>query len=326
MSETGPIGTKNVSGGGILLENGTDGTGLYDTSGNIVADDALLGLVKQAYNGSLTSIDGSVEQLPECVYPWYEPDYVISGGFPATIQDGARYLADYRQDCIHLGDTGGYMSKYEDDLTARLEDVPWNNWTSALYVQYRKIFDQYTGRWIYVSPVYHAIERHLYCDGVYFIGEPVANIEKGAITESIELAYKANHIERGDLLDAELNPVIVEPQGKYILSQFTTWKRLSVLKRLHVAKFVSYIRKVIPTLLKDILQRKATTFWINQANFRVREFLGQFVENPSLERYSILKSYNVSVEFDDVRSELNVYCDITPIRAIERINVYIIVH
>ena len=326
MSDTGPIGTKNISGGGITLENGTDGTGLYDNSGNIVGSDSLLGLVKQAYKGSLTSLDGSVEQLPECVYPWYEPDYVISGGYPASIQDGARYLADYRQDCMHLADPGTNFNKYEDDLSARLNDVPWNNWTSMLYVQYRKIFDEYTGRWIYVSPVYHAIERHLYCDGTYFIGEPVANIEKGAISESIELAYKANHTQRGDLLDAELNPVIVEPQGKYILSQLTTWKRLSVLKRGHVSKFVAYIRKVIPTLLKDILERRATQFWINQANFRVNEFLSQFVENPSLERYSILKTYTANVQFDENRSELNVYCDITPIRAIERINVYIIVH
>ncbi len=326
FSETGPIGTKNIAGGGINMENGTDGTGMYDSSGNIVANDALLGRVKQAFNGSLKSVDGSIEQLPECTYPWYEPDYIVSGGFPASIQDGARYLADYRQDCIHLADTGSNFTKYEDDITARLEDVPWNNWTSALYVQYRKIFDENTGRQIMVSPVYHAIERHLYCDGVYFIGEPVANIEKGAIAEKIELAYKGNHTERGDLLDAELNPVIVEPGGKYILSQFTTWKRLSVLKRLHVAKFVAYIRKVIPTLLKDLLQRKATTYWINQANFRVKDFLGRFVENPSLERYSILKSFNVNVAFDDVRSELNVYCDITPIRAIERINVFIIVH
>lgn len=326
LSSTGPVGTKNIAGGGLTLQNGTDGTGLYDSSGNIVAGDALLGKVKQAYEGTLESVDGTIEQLPECTYPWYEPDYVVSGGFPASVQDGGRYLADYRQDCIHLGDTGSVVTKYEDDLSARLNDVPWNNWTSALYVQYREIFDEYTGRWNNMSPVYHAIERHLYCDGVYFIGEPVANIEKGAISETIHLAYKANHTERGDLLDAELNPVIVEPQGQYILTQFTTYKRLSVLKRLHVAKFVAYIRKVIPTLLKDILERRATQFWINQANFRVNEFLSQFVENPSLERYSILKSFSANVAFDDVRSELNVYCDITPIRAIERINVYIIVH
>jgi len=176
-----------------------------------------------------------------------------------------------------------------------------------------------------MNPVYHALERHLYCDGAYFIAEPVAGIEKGAITEPIELAYKSNHTERGDLMDAELNCVIVEPQGKYILTQFTTWKRLSVLKRLHVAKFIAYIRKVIPTLLKDILQRRATQYWIGQAQFRVANFLGKFLES-NVERYSVLKSFNVAVSFDETASELNVIIDVTPIRAIERINVFIIVH
>ena len=225
-----------------------------------------------------------------------------------------------------IADTGALVEDYETDLDRRLNNVPWNSWNSMLYVQFRKIFDMYTGSYMWMTPVYHAIERHLYCDGFYFIAEPVAGIEKGAIQEPIELAYKANHVERGDLGDAELNCTIVEPQGKYILTQYTTWKRLSVLKRAHVAKFVCYIRKVIPTLLKDILQRKATQYWINQAQFRVDTFLSNFIENPSLERYSILKSYNISVQFDDVASELNVYIDITPIRAIERINVFITVH
>lgn len=325
--------TGSIAAGGIMFENGTDGTvntartlPMYNTSSNLESDrDYLNGQITLAYQGALTSTDGSIEQMPECLYPWYQPDYIITGGYPATVQSGGRYLASYRQDCIHLADTGSYINSYSNDIDARLNDVPWNEWTSALYVQYRKIFDPFTGEKIWMNPVYHALERHLYCDGAYFLAEPVAGIEKGAISDPIELAYKSNHTERGDLMDVELNCVIVEPQGKYILTQFTTWKRLSVLKRLHVAKFVAYIRKVIPTLLKDILQRRATQYWIGQAQFRVSNFLSKFLES-NIERYSVLKSYNVAVSFDDVRSELNVVIDITPIRAIERINVFIIVH
>jgi len=325
--------TGNVASGGLTFENGTDGTvntgrtlPMYNSSGNLESDrDYLDGLIKLAYQGGLTSVDGSIEQMPECVYPWYEPDYIITGGYSATVQDGGRQLAEYRQDCICLADTGAYVTSYLSDLTARLDDVPWNTWTAALYVQYRKIFDPFTGEWIWMTPVYHALERHLYCDGAYFLAEPVAGIEKGAISEPITLAYKANHTERGDLQDAELNMVIVEPQGKYILTQLTTWKRLSVLKRLHVAKFVAYVRKVIPTLLKDILQRRATQYWIGQAQFRVSNFLSKFLES-SVERYSVLKTFTVSVVFDETSSELNVYIDMTPIRAIEKINVFIIVH
>lgn len=124
-------------------------------------------------------------------------------------------------------------------------------------------------------------------------------------------------------MDQELNVTIYEPQGIYFLTQFTTWKRLSILKRAHAAKFICYLRKTIPTLLKDILQRKATAYWINQAKMRIDTFMSAFLENPSLERYSSVKSYSAKVEFDDVRSELNVYLTVMPIRAIERIHVFI---
>ena len=249
--------------------------------------------------------------------------YVITGGWNANIQDGGRFLADYRQDCFHIGDSGLNYS-YSDDLDARLNDVGWNNWTSMLYVQWRKITDPYTGIKIWMNPVYHAIQRHLSIDATSFLAEPVAGIEKGAISEPIELAYKANHTERGDLLEAELNPTIVEPQGKYFLTQLTTWKRLSILKRAHAAKFVCYVRKMIPPLLKDLLQRKATSYWIGQAQTRVDYFLNRFASSP-VERYKVLSSYSVTVDFDDTASELNVYITLAPLRVIERINVFITV-
>lgn len=326
LSESVPIATNNIARGGLQLNEGTDGTGIYDTSGNLSMDSALEGLIKQAYMGVLTSIDGSVEQLPEVTYPWYIPDYILCGGYSSDIQDGARQLTEYRQDCIVLADTGQYVSDYETDIERRLNNIPWNTWTGIIYVQYRRIFDYYTGNRIWINPTYHAIERHLYCDGMYFLSEPVAGIEKGAIQENIDLAYRANHTERGDLIDNELNPVIVENQGKYILSQFTSWKSLSILKRAHVAKFVAFIRKVIPTLLKDILQRRATGYWINQGKFRVDNFLSNFLENPAVERYSVLKSFTTNVSFDEISSELNIVVDLTFIRAIEKINVYLIVH
>jgi hypothetical protein len=333
MAGATPVGTDNYveSGNSLNFAGGDNGTGdvdgtidLYDSKNRLVIGDAILGKIKLAYQGALTSVDGSIEQIKEVTYPWYRPDYIVSGGFPAWVQDGARFLAEYREDCIHLGDTGSVCESFTQDLSERLNSVGWNNWTSALYVQYRKIKDAYTGMDFWVTPVYHALERHLAIDAISFVGEPVAGIEKGAITEPIELRYRANHTERGDLIDAELNPVIVEPDGKYILTQFTTWKRLSVMKRLHVAKFVAYCRKMIPPLLKDILQRKATSYWVNQAQSRVQYFLSNF-QGSSVERYNILNGFSVNCDFDETSSELNLYVTLNPIRAIEKINVYIVV-
>ena len=336
MSSFTPVGTSYVPLANSVLrfDNGYDGHADYsefgDTAriplyknGKLQIAPQIEELVGQAYRGTLESVDGSIEQLREVVYPYYSPDYIVTGGFSSTIQNAGRELAELRQDCMHLADTG-YRTSYEADINARQNYYSWNNWTSMLYTQYRQIRDPYTGEKMKINPCYHAIERHLIIDDKYFIGEPVANIEKGAINEPIVLAYKANHTERGDLIDYELNPIIVEPQGTYILTQLTTWKRLSILKRGHAAKFVAFVRKMVPPLLKDILQRKATQFWINRAKSVIDTFMSKYVDQ-STERYHILSDYSVNVEFDEVASELNVRISMRPLRVIERINVTIVV-
>lgn len=322
LSTYTPVGTQNIalSTTGVRLSNGTDGTGQYNSSDNIQPSDTLLAKVARAFGGQLT--ENGIDELRETVYPVFQPDYIVCGGYPAFVQYAANELASYRQDCMVLADTGAFHNNGDDDLDARLHDVPWNTFTSMLYTQFRRITDTYTGRKFWVSPVYHAIKRHLYCDAVYFLAEPVAGIEKGAIEEPCVLAYKGNHTLRGDLMDVELNCTIEEPDGIYFLTQFTTWKRYSVLKRAHVAKFVLYLKKALPPILKDILQRRATSYWISQARTRVNSFMAQFLEGPT-ERYSCITSFNANVSFDATSSTLDVILSIVPIRAIERINVTI---
>lgn len=316
---------------GAQLQNGYDGTAdiansipLYDAADHLYMDTKIYGLAKLAYNGSLTSYDGSIEQMKEVTYPWFTPDYIITGGWNSDVQDGGRQLAEYRQDCFHIADIG-YHETYEQDLDARLNLSPWNNFTSMLYTQFRKVRDPYTGEMMTITPVYHAIASHLMVDGNYFLSEPVAGIEKGAISEPIELVYKANHTERGDLGDAELNCTIVEPDGKYFLTQYTTWKRLSVLKQAYVAKFVLFVRRSAYRLVKDLLDRKGTDYWTNQAKIRINNFLKKYSTSAATEALKTLKSYSVNVEFDSEAEELNVYIVLKPIGVINRINIYIAV-
>lgn len=280
-------------------------------------------LIAQAFAGTMKSVDGSIVKMRDHIYPTYKPDYVVTGGFPAFVQEAGRDLCASRGDCFHIADTG-YRTSYESDINARRTLYDWNDYTSMLYTQYREIRDPWTGEKFKINPCYHAIERHLYIDGTYFLSEPVANIEKGAIPDSIQLVYEPNHTERGDLMDANLNFTISEPDGKYFLIQFTTWKQLSILKRAHAAKFVCYCKKMIPTLLKPLLQRKGSAFWVNQAQSRVEYFISKFTDE-SMGRYHSLSKASVTVTFDETSSELDVILRITPLRAIERINVHIVV-
>ena len=312
---------------GVQLQNGSVGS-QYDSSGrlNLASNTTLRGLIAQAYEGTLTSVDGSVENITQSIYPWYVFDYVYCGGYDPIIQNSARVLADTRDDCLVLADTGYNALTEDEDIGYRATSVPWNTYNAMLYTQYRQINDIFTGKRFYVTPIYHAIERHLYVDDKYWIAEPVANVEKGAIEEEIKLSYRPRFPKLGDMIDVELNPTIVEPDGTYILTQLTTYKRLSIMKRAHVVKFIHYLKHRIPTLLKDILQRKATQFWRNEIYRRLNNFMAQFLENSSYDRYVAISKFELYVEFDEQLSEAIVLLKIWPIRAIEKITVRIVVY
>jgi len=73
------------------------------------------------------------------------------------------------------------------------------------------------------------------------------------------------------------------------------------------------------------LQRKATPYWISQCNIRLNNHMQQFLSTSTIDKYATIESYSAIVQFDDVRSEINVVLSIKPLRAIERINVNILV-
>lgn len=77
MSSATPVGTENYvpTGNALFFANGndgtTDGTPMYSAAGNLYQSEEIWGRIKLAYMGALTSVDGSIEELAECVYPWY---------------------------------------------------------------------------------------------------------------------------------------------------------------------------------------------------------------------------------------------------------------
>jgi len=326
FSEGTILKLDTIGSNGFIMKSGTDGN-QYNSLGNLdlTTNTLLRAKIIRAYNGTLVSLDGSIENIKQSIYPWYNFNYVYCGGYDAIVQNAARELVISREDCMALADLGNYNPSADEDLYDRRTNMPWNTMHAMLYSQYRTLDCPFTGKRFYITPTYDAIERHLLIDSIYWYSEPVANIEKGAIERAIVLAYKPNIAKMGDLIDEEINPTIIEPEGTYFITQLTTYKRLSILKRAHAVKFIHYLRQELPKLLKDILQRKATKYWLAQAEFRVNTFMSKFLDKGDFDRYASIKTFNVKMDFDEILSELNVLLTIHPIRAIERINVRIIV-
>jgi hypothetical protein len=325
FTEGNILNELTVGGNGVIFDNGGDGN-LFNENGTLNLTDEYKAIISRSFNGTLKSVDGSVESIRNEVYPKYIIDYIASGGYPATIQNYARELAQSRGTILVLGDTGQNYTTADDDIVARQTAVPWNTWCAALYTQYRRISCPYTGRKFYVTPVYHALERHLHVDANYWISEPVANIEKGAISEQIELAYETtDYTKLMDMIDKELNPVMVEPDGTYLISELTTWKKYSKMKKQSSAKFIQYVQKTLPRLLKDILQRKSTSNWLSQIDERISKFMNQFKSGSGSEKYESMNSFSYSKVYNEDASEVNVMLSINLLGTIERIKIGITV-
>jgi len=75
--------------------------------------------------------------------------------------------------------------------------------------------------------------------------------------------------------------------------------------------------------MRDIVQRKATQYWLSQGQYRVNNFFLKYLDGAATDRYACVSFYTANIEFDKSRSELNVYITFAPILSIERINVFL---
>jgi len=305
----GTILDSNIKGKeGFFLENGEDGI-LFDSRGRYNKyNTEIVGSIRRCYEGTMASADNqnSIQKVVEEIYPRYVFDYVLAGGYDKSIQKAAADLAWKRGSMLALLDTGHNLNAQED-LNARHNDTPFNHWSAALYTQYRKIDDPYTGKKMWITPVYHAIEAHLKVDTEYWIGEPVMMNLKGAITESMELAYDPSNDEMKDMIRAQLNPTIndlSENGGKYFIQNITTYKRLSRLQYLYVVKPLMYVKQRIQPLLKEFLGLKGSPYNVGRVRKKVNAFLTPYIAERG--RYRLFKSFDSFVYMDDIRNQLYV--------------------
>jgi len=302
----------------LQFENGSDGS-LFTSSGALnwtVAKSLLI----SCYRGELND---EIAKLLDTNYQYYLIDYVPDCGYPVEVKAAIREFCDIREDCLGIISTPN-NSKYTQDLEARLNDLPYNSYNVIIYSQYREIFDPYTGKKIQVPASYHALEAHLHVDNTMGIAEPVAMF-KAMLQEPAKLVYSPLFSQANDLASVQVNPTVQEPDGTYIPTQYTAYKRFSILQRAHAVKVLHKFRKDIKKLLKPLLQRKATPDVIKDAKRRIEKYLSEWKVGASDFTKEAITNYSVNVKFDDASSTLYILIDVKFVRAIEHIKVFMTV-
>ena len=296
----------------VNLEKGSDGS-LFDATGNVnwsVMTSKLVSVFEGTYSSEC-------EKLRDSNLQYYPIDYVVDAGFPIPVKSAIVEFCDHRQDVLGLISLPK-NSDYTQDVSSRKIELPFDSPNVMIYSEWRKIYDPFTGKDIWVPPTYHMIEHHLETDNTKGIAEPVAE-SKAMIKDKIELAYYPTITQANILAENQINPTIATPQGIIVPTQYTAYKRFSVLQRAHVVKVIHKIRKDLQLILRDLLQLKATPTIIKEAYRRVNNYMSSWLVGGPIASREALNSYSAQVEFNQKNSVLYVMLKITPVRAIESI-------
>jgi hypothetical protein len=191
--------------------------------------------------------------------------------FCGPIKDGGR------GDCLFVADpirqilVTGKQSKVIDDPSKNFSlDIYWalrhqfeniNTSYATTYANYMKVYDNYSGLYIYVpSSGFIAAKLASTDSDVGPWGAP-AGFNRGIITDAIDLAISPNQRQRDELYKVNLNPITKFPdQGLVVFGQKTLLKKPSAFDRINVRRNFLYLEKVTKQVMKFFLFENNTLF------------------------------------------------------------------
>lgn len=316
----------------MKLYSGTDGAYLHVNNMLNMTGTSEAG--KQ--NGSELLLDfyNNTDDLREVLYPKYDFDYIPDWTEDVNVQTAIINLADdiglsmpiisapltYNPTIVTKG-----LVDY--DLVTRKERLFQSSYNTALYSgQMNKTHRTPNNLRMYMPMSYYAMVAHLRIDNQYSITEPVANMIKGTLESAeMNLTYAPTSLEIEKLRNEQINAVIVEPDGTYIIDQLTMYKKASKLSRINVVKVLHRIRKDLPKLLKDLLQTKAIGSVIDTAVSRTENELNKWVITPENTKDGIFQSATVKATFNEQTYKLRLTITVNPVGTLESIDIPVIV-
>lgn len=191
--------------------------------------------------------------------------------FCGPIKDGGR------GDCLFIADpirqilVTGKQSKVIDDPSKNFSvDIYWalrhqfeliNSSYATVYANYMKVYDDYSGLYIYVPSSGFAAAKMASTDSDVGPWGAPAGFNRGILTDAVDIAISPNQRQRDELYKVNLNPVTRFPdQGIVLFGQKTLLKKPSAFDRINVRRNFLYLEKVTKQVMKFFLFENNTLF------------------------------------------------------------------
>jgi len=302
-----PFATANA----VHLDEGSEGTlvNIDTVSGRVTINSTTATqILSQAYIGL---IDDEVINLDDIYFT-----LVWDCGYPSDVKTAISTLVnDIRRDCVAILDNGDNAS-YSDTIDARTNTHTFNSRYLALYESYSKVYDVFTGRDIWVSPVYHMANLIPLNDRLYEIWRPTAGFNRATIDKIKELRYNPKLGQRDQLYLSQINPIVKFNVGYTVWGQLTSQKKPSKLQDLHAMRAVLYIKRALEQFCKFyIFEYNEPETW-NSIQAGIVPFLDFIRSRKGLESFSVEVG---ATEYEKKAKICHVNVTLVPMPVIEKI-------
>lgn len=255
--------------------------------------------------------------------------------FVGPIKDGGRGDIIFIADPLRQIFVTGKDSKIINDNSKNFSrDIYWalrhqfsmgNTSYAAVYGNYLKVYDDFSGLYVYVPPSGFAAAKMVSTDSLVGPWGAPAGLNRGLVGDAIDVAFSPNQRQRDDLYTISMNPITTFPdQGIVIFGQKTLQKKPSAFDRINVRRNFLYLEKATKSVMKYFIFENNTLFTRSQIINTLNPFFERVKADDGLYDYLIVcDERNNTPEVID-NNELIVDIYLKPVRTAEfiRVNFY----
>lgn len=303
------ISTAFTSSESVPMKKGSDGS-LLNADGTVNTNTAVQ-LLSQGYLGQLTSKDDGSTLIDDVLD--LENIYfsiVYDCGYPTDVKTSISSLVQTRRDCVAILDNGD-NSSYAAAMTARNDNHTFNNYFCALYEEYNKVYDSFTGQDVWFSPTYHLSYLLPRNDNVSEIWYAAAGFNRAAIDTIKELRFNPRLGQRDQMYLKQLNPIVKFNPGYTIWGQLTSQAKASALQDLNIVRMVLYVKRALEQYCRYFIFEQNDAITWSGVSGNINEFLENIKSRRGLYSYSVdvgatayekkTKTFHVNVTLEPTR-------------------------
>lgn len=218
---------------------------------------------------------------------WAPAKYVFDANYPLAVKQAMSTLTSSLRDDIRAIIDTGFFTKEEGELNWRKNRFNVDNCNVAIYPNNGYTIDKYTGKTIKVTSSYNVCKLYAKVKNNYGPHYVVGGFnEKGLMDEMIsdKMAYSPALEYRNQFTKAQLNTIIVDPDGVFVMENITAQKRASALQQNHIADTLQIIRKETEDFCrKYILNLRLTDEGLEAVQGEIAGELQKWVKNGACE-------------------------------------------